>query len=95
MTIGNSSNIGSNFKLPVDRISVVVNVTMQSLPSSLSSCRYEGPDEPVPVLSVPGRRDVRPLLLSAQLHLPSPALQTGPRDVVEVVSTKVHYESGY
>ena len=36
------------------------------------------------VLSVPGRRDVRLLLLSVQHYLPSPALQTGPLHVVEV-----------
>ena len=74
----------SNLKLPVDRVSVVENDTMQSLPSSLSSCRSEGPDEPVPVLSVPGRRHVRLLLHSGQLLLSLHLLQAGPPDVVEV-----------
>ena len=64
---------------------VNVNLTFQSTsPISSFTCRSEGPDEPVPVLSVPGRRDVRLLLLSVQHYLPSPALQTGPPDVVEV-----------
>ena len=53
-------------------------------PSSIFS-RSEGPDEPVPVLSVPGRRDVRRLQLSGRLPLPGPCLQAGPPDVVEVV----------
>ena len=38
----------------------------------------------MPVLSVPCRRNVRLLLLSAQFLLHSPVLQTGPRHVVEV-----------
>lgn len=48
-------------------------------------CRSEGPNEPVPVLSVPGRWDVYLLLLSGRLPLPGPLLQAGPSDVVEVV----------
>ena len=61
------------------------NLALQSTsPIFCFTCRSEGPDEPVPVLSVPGRRDVRLLLLSAQLLLHSPVLQTGPPDVVEV-----------
>ena len=61
------------------------NLTLQSTsPIFCFTCRSEGPDEPVPVLSVPRRRDVRLLLLSTQLLLRSPALQTGPPDVVEV-----------
>ena len=48
-------------------------------------CRSEGPNEPVPVLSVPGRWDVRLCLLSDRLPLPGPLLQAGPSDVVEVV----------
>ena len=47
----------------------------------------------MPVLSVPGRRDVRLLLLSAQLFLPSPALQTGPPDVVEVDDKQIRFGS--
>ena len=38
----------------------------------------------MPVLSVPCRRNVRLLLLSAQFLLHSPVLQTGPLHVVEV-----------
>ena len=38
----------------------------------------------MPVLSVPRRRDVRLLLLSAQFLLHSPVLQTGPLHVVEM-----------
>ena len=45
------------------------------------------------VLSVPGRRDVRLLLLSAQFLLPSPALQTGPPDVVEVDDKQIRFGS--
>ena len=64
---------------------VNVNVTFQSTSPIFSfTCRSEGPDEPVPVLSVPGRRHVRLLLLSVQLFLSSPALQTGSPYVVEV-----------
>ena len=70
---------------------MVENVTMQSLPSSLSSCRSEGPDEPVPVLSVHGRRNVRLLLHSGQLLLPLHLLQTGPPDLVEVVRAQQHH----
>ena len=45
------------------------------------------------VLSVPGRRDVRLLLLSAEFLLPSPALQTGPPDVVEVDDKQIRFGS--
>ena len=47
----------------------------------------------MPVLSVPGRRDVRLLLVSGQLLLPSPALQTGPPDVVEVDDKQIRFGS--
>ena len=47
-------------------------------------CRIEGPDESVPVLSVPGRRHVRLLLLCDRFSLPGPCLQARPRDMVEV-----------
>ena len=47
----------------------------------------------MPVLSVPGRRDVRLLLLSAQFLLSSPALQTGPPDVVEVDDKQIRIGS--
>ena len=40
------------------------------------------------VLSVPGRWDVRLLLLSGRLPLPGPLLQAGPSDVVEVAGTQ-------
>ena len=70
------------------------NLTLQSTsPIFCFTCRSEGPDEPVPVLSVPGRRHVRLLLLSAQLLLPSPALQTGPPDVVEVDDKQIRFGS--
>ena len=45
----------------------------------------------MPVLSVPGRWDVRLLLLSGRLPLPGPLLQAGPSDVVEVVAAQLHY----
>ena len=54
-------------------------------------CRSEGPDEPVPVLSVPGRRDVRLLLFSGWFPLLGPLHQAGPSDVVEVVSTPLRH----
>ena len=38
----------------------------------------------MPVLSVPGRRDLHLLFLCDQLSLPGPCLQAGPRDMVEV-----------
>ena len=47
-------------------------------------CRFEGPDEPVPVLSVHGRRHVHLLLHCDQLSLPGPILQAGARVMVEV-----------
>ena len=47
----------------------------------------------MPVLSVPRRRDVRLLLVSGQLLLPSPALQTGPPDVVEVDDKQIRFRS--
>ena len=56
-------------------------------------CRSEGPNEPVPVLSVPGRWDVYFLLLSGRLPLPGPLLQAGPPDVVEVVVTELCFRS--
>ena len=56
-------------------------------------CRSEGPNEPVPVLSVPGRWDVRLGLLSDRLPLPGPLLQAGPPDVVEVVVTELCFRS--
>ena len=56
--------------------------------------RSEGPDEPVPVLSVPGRRDVRHLLVSGRLPLSGQLFQTGPPGVVEVVSDYLHSGSG-
>jgi len=43
----------------------------------------------VPVLSVPGRRHVRLLLLFGQHPLPGPCLQAGPRDVVEVANKQL------
>ena len=48
----------------------------------------------MPVLSVPGRWDVRLLLLSGRLPLPGPLLQAGPSDVVEVVAAELHYGPG-
>ena len=47
----------------------------------------------MPVLSVPGRRHVRLLLLSAQLLLPSPFLQAEPPDVVEVDDKQIRFGS--
>ena len=47
--------------------------------------RSERQDEPVPVLSVPGRWDVRVLLFPGRLPLPGPLPQAGSPDVVEVV----------
>ena len=54
-------------------------------------CRSEGPDEPVPVLFVTGRRDVRLLLFSVWFPLPGPFHQAGPSDVVEVVNTPLRH----
>ena len=60
-------------------MSIAKSVTLQSSPVFFFvPSRSEGPDEPVPVLSVPGRRDVRHLILSLQHPLPGPLLQTGP-----------------
>ena len=56
-------------------------------------CRSEGPDEPVPVLPVPGRRHVRLRLHCGQLLLSGPSLQAGPGDLVEVDSSKLRYWS--
>ena len=56
-------------------------------------CRSERPNEPVPVLSVPGRWDVRLCLLSDRLPLPGPPLQAGLSDMVEVVVTELCYRS--
>ena len=59
---------------------------------SISSllCRSEGPDEPLPVLSVPGRRHVHLFFLCGQHPLPGPYLQAWPRDVVEVADKQLH-----
>ena len=47
----------------------------------------------MPVLSVPGRHDVRLLLLSVQHFLPGPSFQAEPLQVVAVVSAQLCYRS--
>ena len=79
------------FKLFTSYPTVAETVT----PSIFSlPCRSEGPDEPVPVLSVHGRRHVRRLYLSGRLQLSGPLLQAGSPDLVEVVSAQQSSRSG-
>ena len=76
-----TNNMGDKLKLLTDGHIVTENVTLQSSSSSVFSYllfRSEGPDEPVPVLSVPGRRDVRHFRLFGQLPQPDPHLLAGP-----------------
>ena len=56
--------------------------------------RSEGPDELVPVLSVPARRDARRLHVSGLHLLRCPLLQAGPPDVVEIFSAHPRFWSG-
>ena len=75
------------------------DLNRRSMPDLLHFCfvfiilprRSEGPDEPVPVLSVPRRRDVRLLLFSGWFPLPGPLHQAGPSDVVEMDSTPLRH----
>ena len=87
MISNNSSTLASMLFLLLFVIVVIIVVVV------VLFRRSEGPDEPVPVLSVPDRRNVRLRLHSGQLLLSGPSLQAGPGDLVEVDSSKLRYWS--